>query len=172
MIKHPVAVTKNKKEVYVDLVASKAGKQIAAQPHLVNLAQEILSSEDYSGERVIIERHMGRVIGTSDVVKTTDKDTIFYAKTVGSQEFMRFVKNRSYTPSHYLTLVLREEAEGYLLTAIMIGRHRPELPDSLEATPESAAYWTEHASIWEPRVAQLQSITKECPWASLTPANS
>ncbi len=164
MNKHPIAVSANGMEVYTNLVASAAGKQISAQPHLATLAQEVLASKNLSGTDVVLEAHMGRIVGTSDVVKTTDKDAVFYAKPTGSNEFMRFVKNRSYIPTHYLTLVLKEGESGYELLDINIGRKRPYIPGSPLASDTSEAFWAEHARIWENRSAQLQTITKDCPW--------
>jgi len=87
----------------------------------------------------------------------------------GSDSFARFVKNRSYTPTHYLTLVLRKGKDGgYELLDIIIGRSRPGVPGDELATEDSEAFWAEHARVWENRSAQLRTITKDCPWAQTT----
>lgn len=176
MNKHLVAVTPNGTEVYVDLVASLAGKQVGLQPHLLTLAQEIIAQQNLKGETLTIETHMGRFVGTTGVVKTSEKDAIFYAKPVGSQNYRRYVKNHSYTPTHYLTLVLQSDGKkpaSYDMTDISPGRACPEMPNETKTTRVSRTFWADHAYVWEPRSCQLQTITKECPWedvAKLSPA--
>jgi hypothetical protein len=170
MNKHFVATTPDGTAVHIDLVASEAAKQVGLQPQLLTLAQEIISQQNFTGKSITLETHMGRFVGTSSVVKVSPKDIVFYAKPVGNDQFRKYVKNHSYTPTHYLTLSLHrdeDDAHSYLLTQIIAGRRQPDTPAGPNASATSQAFWADHAYVWEPRSCQPQTITKDCPWETM-----
>src|SRR5256885_12271874 len=131
-MKHPVGYTRNGMTVYVDLIRSRAAKHIAQQPHLLGLVEEVLRQTALQGPAINLEHDMGRVIGYSSVVSTTDADTVFYAQLLRDTTYTRFVKNGKPLPTPYLTIVLRSgEGKGsYELYDTWIGRLSLPLPGS------------------------------------------
>lgn len=164
-MKHPIGQTRNGIAVYVDLIRSQAATHIAAQPHLLGLAKEMLDKTVAKTAEIHIEHDMGRPIGYSKVVKTTDKDTIFYGRSPGDELYTRFTKNGAPSATKYLTATLLRDSDGdYELKDIWIGRLRPPRPGSANETSESKPYWSTHAFVLDSRPLQLQTITKVCPY--------
>ncbi len=164
MNRHPVTLSRDGTEVYVDLISSPAASQISQQPYLLPLVREIVVSLKLTGKIVQMERDMGRIIGTTDVVATSDKDAVLYAKPLKSATFVRFVKNRPLAPTSYLAVELRKAEEGgYQLWSVRFGRTVPELPGEADDA-ESRQFWDTHAVIWGNRPVQAQTISKDCPW--------
>ncbi len=124
-MKHPIVTTRNGIPVYIDLVRSQAAGQIARQPRLLTLAKEALQGATVSGSEPNIEQDMGRVIGHSFVVETTEKDTVIYAQCLNDKTFSRFVKHGRPSPTNYLTILLKQDGDSYELHDTWIGRLRP-----------------------------------------------
>lgn len=165
MIKHPITNTLNGTPVYVDLIKSPASVSIAQQPHLVYLIKEALETTKVKGDTVTIEHDFGRNIGNSDVVKTTEKDTILYAKRIKHDTFSRFVKRRTSAPSPFISIVLKKDSDGeYVLYDTWVGKLAPPFPGAEDATDESKAYWEEHALVLEGQPIQVRTLTKTCPY--------
>jgi hypothetical protein len=80
MYRYLITESANGREVYINLISSSAGLTIKRQPHLLQLVKEVTAQKKLAGPKVMVEQDMGRVIGNSDVVKTDEKDTIFYAQ--------------------------------------------------------------------------------------------
>jgi hypothetical protein len=165
MIKHPITTTLSGIPVYVDLITSPASATIAQQPHLVHLIKEMLETKKVSGATVSVEHDFGRNIGNSDVVLTTEKDTILYAKRVKRDTFARFVRRRMPAPSTFVSIVLLKDTDGeYELHDTWIGNLAPPFPGTTEATDESKAYWEDHALVLEGQPIQVRTLTKTCPY--------
>jgi hypothetical protein len=165
MIKHPIANTLSGIPVYVDLIKSAASVSIAQQPHLANLIKEALETEKISGDSVALEHDFGRNIGNSDVVKTTDKDTILYAKRAKQDSFARFVKRRPPAPSSCIAIFLKRDSDGeYELRDAWVGHIAPPFPGTEEETSESKTYWLDHALVLEGQAIQVRTLTKICPY--------
>jgi hypothetical protein len=164
-VKHPIGHTHNGTPVYIDLIGSPAAKYIAQQPHLLGLAKEMLGKAEIRNSRMIIEKNMGRAIGYSRVVNTTDNDIILYGCLRKETIYTRFVKNGDPTPTPYLTATLRLDSEdNYELYDIWIGRRKPPRPGSTDETAESKPYWATHAVVFDSQPLQSQTITKVCPY--------
>lgn len=164
-MKHPVGKTKNGIPVYVDLIHSKAAKHISQQPHLLGLVKEVLASTNATKPSITIEQDMGRNIGYDFVVKTNDKDTVFYAQVLRSNNFMPYIKNGSPASTNYLTLILeKRKDDSYELTNAWIGRLSPPCPGSENESADSKDFWAEHAVVLGTQHLQLKTVTKECPY--------
>lgn len=152
-------------EVYVDLISSSAGRYLSRRPYLINLIKEVLVSSDLSGDRVIVERDMGRTIGSTDIVKTSEKDTIYYAQPIKTKVFSRFAKNRYPESSQVLTIVVMQDGNGdYEVKDTWIGSASPPFPGDEHETNDSKIYWQTHALVHEARVVQSKTITRDCPY--------
>lgn len=164
-MKHPVGATQDGTEVYAFLTGSKVGIRLAWQPQLLTLAKELLATVTLRGADTVVEYDMQRQIGYDYVIGTTDTDTVFYACLVKDEVFTRFVKNRKPTPTNYLTIIARRDAENsYELTDIYIGRYVPPRPGSTDETDASRPYWARHAVILSNQPVQAHSLTKLCPY--------
>lgn len=162
---HLIAVSRNGVEIEVNLVKSHASKQISEHPHLLTLLKELLENTTVSRPEMIIEKDMGRVIGTTDIVQTTEKDIVVYAQRLGEETFTPFVKNRQPDTSTYLSLILKQTpAKNYELWDVWIGQFTPVVPGHEEEVPESIPYWEEHAFIWGSRLVQPRTVTRDCPY--------
>ncbi len=162
---HPVTITANQKTVYVNLTHSLAGARISRQPHLLTLLKEILAELEPTQSELYIEHDMGRVIGNSEIVATTDKDSIVYARRPKSATYIRFVKNRQFLPTNYLTIVLHQMESGdYELVDTWPGRKAPPFPDEEKAKPDSQSFWADHAIVLDGQPIQAGTLTKDCPY--------
>ncbi len=152
-------------DIYVNCISSPAGLYLSRRPYVYALIREALSSHKLHGQRIVIEQNMGRNIGTTDIVSTTDKDTIYYARPLKSEVFSRFAKNRYPKISNMLTVIAERDADGdYEITNIWIGNKHPEFPGDKYATTDSREYWETHALVQDAQVIQSKSLTKVCPY--------
>lgn len=164
-MKHPVAQTRNGKEVYVNLIGSRAAAQIAQQPQLLALAKEMLEKTTAKGDEVTIEHDMERLVGYSFIVATKETDTILYARLRKEDIYTRFVKNGKPLSTHYVTATLvRDSSDRYELSDVRIGRLTPPRPGNASETAESRPYWANHAFVLDSQPLQLQTVTKTCPY--------
>mgnify|MGYP001581097208 FL=1 len=165
MYRFVIAKVAGNREIYVDLITSSAGKYLSRQPYVLNLIREVLGSLKLTDNQITIEHDMGRVIGNTDIVETTDKDTIFYAQPHKMNVFSRFAKNRYPTPSRTLTIILSKDDKGhYEVLNTWIGPYIPPFPGDEKATAKSKAYWQTHALVQDAQLVQAKSITRECPY--------
>lgn len=164
-MKHRVGATLNGMRVHVDLISSPAARHIAQQPQLLTLAREVLEKTAAKGAEVSIECDMGRLIGYSFVVATTDADAILYARLLKDDVYTRFVKNGKPHSTHYLTITLVKTSDNdYELSDLWIGRLTPPRPGSSDETAESRPYWLRHAFVLDNQPLQLRTVTKACPY--------
>ena len=152
-------------DVYVNLISSPAGHYLSRRPHIIALIKELLAKKKLKGQRITLEADMGRDIGTTDVIVTSEKDTIYYARAVKSEVFSRFAKNRHPQASTKLTVILERDADGdYEVRDTWIGANHPAFPGGEYETAESKAYWRTHALVQDALAIQSKSITKDCPY--------
>lgn len=165
MYRHIITESPNGSEVYVNLIDSLAGHYLGRQPYVINLIKEVLSSTKLTGSKLSIERDMGRVIGNTDVVETSEKDTIFYAQAYKTSIYSRYAKNRLPSPSQKLTIILEQDTDGnYELLNTWIGSDNPPLPGDKNETAISRSYWETHAFVLDAQAVQSKTITKVCPY--------
>jgi hypothetical protein len=164
-MKHPIATTSNGSAVYVDLVKSKAATNIALQPKLLGLVKELIQQTKLTTDAVHMESDMGRPLGYSAIVETTDKDTILYAQLLRDDTFTRFTKNGKALATQHLAVILkRDESGDYELHDTWIGRLTPARPGTEDETPASKAFWENHAFVFDGQPLQLRTVTKVCPY--------
>lgn len=162
---HLIAVSKNGADVRVNLIHSDAALHIAQQPHILTLAKEMLAQESLNDEEIDIEHDFGRVIGNSEIVETTAKDTIVYAKLLKREDYSRFVRKRSLLPSNYLSMSVRRIADNtYEIIDIWIGRLAPPFPSEEDHSPDSVLYWSTHAIVLDGQSLQVRTLTKNAPF--------
>lgn len=165
MYRYVIAEAPNGNEVYVDLITSSAGHYLSRQPYVLNLIKEVLGATKLTTSQVSIERDMGRVIGNTDIVETTEKDTIFYAQPNKKIVFSRYAKNRYPSPSQKLSVTLQRDEDGnYELVDTWIGPCVPPFPGDENETTKSKPYWQTHALVQDAQPVQAKSITKVCPY--------
>jgi hypothetical protein len=165
MYRYVIAKTARGQEVYVNLITSPAGKYLSRQPYLIGHIKEVLAPLKFSAPQMSIERDMGRVIGNTDIIDTTDKDSIFYAQPIKKSVFSRYAKNRSPLPSHKLTIILKRDDGGdYEVADTWIGPCSPPFPGDEHETDTSKQYWETHALVQDAQLVQSKTITKVCPY--------
>lgn len=165
MYKHAIAVSRNGHNVYVNLIDSSAGQYLSRQPYVINLLREAVEDLEIKGNVYEVEHDMGRVIGQSYIVKTTDTDSIYYAQPYKNPTFSRYVKNRSPDPSTKLTILLAKDSDGeYEIQDTWIGPYSPPFPGDENTTARSRSYWQTHALVVDLQTVQAKTITKVCPY--------
>jgi len=164
-VKHLVGQTHNGVQVYAQLIGSPAGENIARQPQLLTLAKEMFAKVTLRGPKVDLEYDMARPVGYSFIVKTSETDTIFYARLLKDDMFTRFVKNGKPQATRYITVaLLRDSDNNYELSDIRLGRLMPPRPGSASETADSKDYWSSHALVLDTQPLQLKTVTKTCPY--------
>jgi hypothetical protein len=164
-MKHPVGITGNGIPVYVDLTDSQAATHIAQYPQLLSLVKEVIGQLTATAPTISTEYNLGRDIGYTFVVETTDKDTIVYARLRHEEMYTRFVKNGKPTKTSYVTILMQKENDTtYSLCDTWIGRANPPRPGSPHETAASKPYWEKHAFVLDNQAIQLHTLTRERPY--------
>lgn len=152
-------------EVYINLINSSAGIYVSRRPQIINLIKEVLTPMDLTSSPMQIMHNMGRVIGNSDIVETTEKDTIYYALPFKKKVYGRYAKNRNPSPSSELTIILGKDTEGnYEVHDTWVGPYTPPFPGDEHMTAKSKPFWETHALAQDEHAVQSKSITKDCPY--------
>lgn len=160
-----LAESANGYEVYVNLLVSPAGRYISRAPYVLNLLKEVLTPMRLTKVRHSIEHDMGRTIGNTDIIETTDKDVIFYAQPNKKAVYSRYAKNRYPSPSQHLTIIIEQDTEGnYEVTDTWIGPCSPPFPGDEHEDAKSKNYWESHALAQDFHSVQSKTITKICPY--------
>lgn len=165
-MRHLIGRTRNDVAVYVDLVDSPAAVHIADQPRLLSLVKEVLERTHAKAAQIRLEQDMGRTIGYSFVVETSDSDVIVYAQLPRDGDaYARFVKNGKPTATKYLTVIMQRAEDGsYELRDTWVGRLSPPRPGSDSETTESKSFWANHAYVLDRQPMRLRTLTKVCPY--------
>lgn len=165
MYKFIIDETKKEYIIYINLISSPAGRYLSRRPHVISLIKELLSAKKLRGKRIVFEQDMGRDIGTTDIISTSDKDIVYYAQALKSEVFSRFAKNRYPQASSKLTIILERDNDGnYEVRKTWIGTNHPAFPGDEHETADSRAYWQTHALVQDTLAIQSKSITKVCPY--------
>lgn len=149
-------------ELVVDVANSHVATHGSVLPFLAD-ALAMMSSDDQ--EVVISELDMGRVVGESIRVATTDTDEIVYAQRPNRRGLTRFVKNRKPDPcSRVVVLVKRTTGGAYVLLTAFIGTRCPAEPWDRNADKTSVPFWNKNALIWGAEEVIPGTETTKCPW--------
>lgn len=128
------------------------------QQHLdsIPFIQEALDKINTKNQEFVkVEIDLGRVIGTTTLVKTTDSDEIVFAIRNDRRILSRFVKNREGQPCQTIVIILRKlEGIRYKLLTAYIGRLAEKEAGDHSIMTESEyatckAFWNEHALLWD-----------------------
>lgn len=163
-MKELVTFSRNQQPVYIDHDATKVALHIQETPLLLELVKEVIVGADLSGDNVAIEKDMGRTIGETTLVETTDGDTIVYAKRLGREKYTRFVIGKSAQATSYVTVILHKVDDGYNLWSAWCGKLVPTSPGGDDEMPKSQGFWRNHALVYDEAIIQPGSITTACPW--------
>ena len=107
------------------------------------------------------EIDIGREIGTSSCVETTNRDTIFYANRNGRMGPTRFVMGRKPESTSKVTVVCKKDDidDHYILMTAYIGEKAEPEPWDKNATTESDSFWQSHALIAEEHGNEIMQET-------------
>jgi len=167
MHRYTIAQSDSGYEIYVNLIASSAGLYLSRRPYVLSLIKEVLASMDLSGTYLEIEYDMGRTIGNTDILETSDKDVIYYAIPYKNKAsvFSRYARNRYPLPSQMLSIIVKQDSAGnYEVINTWIGPCSPPFPGDENATDSSKTYWQTHALAQDFQGIQSKTITKACPY--------
>ena len=141
--------------VFLDYANTNVEYHLLETPNLLDLVREVLLTIYVVGEdQVTIERDLGRIIGTTNLIKTTDDDEIVYAKRIGRNKYSRFAKNRQPIACNSIVVVLRKGDQGYYLWTAMCGKLLPE-----EAYEQDSYFNNTHALAYDKGLVQIDTVT-------------
>ena len=158
-----LAISKNNQKVFTDVENTNIGLHLLEYPNLLELVSEVVESSILKGENVGIELNLGRMVGKTSCVTTTDKDEIVYAKRLQRDSYSRFVKGRELEDSQYVSAVFFQKDYGYLLWSAWCGRLVPTSPDSKGRMKTSVGFWATHALVYDPSIIQLGTELADQP---------
>jgi hypothetical protein len=166
MARHELfAISKNGTKVTYDPINSHASTHFADTPQIRSWVKKIIESTDVDGEIMEFDTDTGELLGTSDLVKTDNSDTIVYAIRENRDHHARFTKSRSAQPSSILTISLGQRSDGtYDLFSAWLGPLAPPFPGSPKATSQSKPFWSTHALAWGNQKIKPGTETTICPW--------
>lgn len=141
-------------DVFLDYSRTNVEYHLLETPNLIELVKEVLPTIDTNNEeQVIVERNLGRIVGMTNLVETTDADEIVYAKRIGRDKFSRFAKNRSPIETSWVVVVLRKADKGYSLWTAMCGHLLPA-----DAYVENSLFNQTHAMAYDESLIQLDTV--------------
>lgn len=118
------------------------------------LLEEVIPNLTIGEQKVLkTEIDMGRVVGVTDCVPTTQWDDIVFAQRVGRPGKTRFTTNRKQPECNHITVVIRRFGEKIKLLTAYIGRvaEREPFDPSIRSGAElmrSKHFWDNHALVW------------------------
>lgn len=154
-----LGISADNKTVLLDYENTNIEYHLLETPNLVQLVREALPYLVIGdGSQVVLERDMGRVVGTTNLVETTDSDEIVYAKRIGRKKYSRFVKNRELVPCQSIVVVVRECGQEYYLWTAMCGNLLPQ-----EAYDENSVFNVTHALVYDETLIQPDTLRGSRP---------
>jgi hypothetical protein len=151
--------TGDKQQVFLDYKNTHVEYHLLETPNLIDLVREVLPTIESNDEKqVIVERDLGRPVGTTNLVETASEDEIVYAKRIGRNEYSRFVKNRELLTCSSIVVVLRKGVSGYFLWTAMCGRLLPD-----EAYQKYSDFNKTHAMVYDEQLIQLDTVVQSQP---------
>lgn len=116
---------------------------------------EALGNIDATGKDFIVESvDLGRTIGKTQCIETSENDEIVYAQREGRFGLTRFVKNREKKDTSIVTMILKKTPEGFVAITAFAGPKAEREPwDRNLVDPnekaESESFWQNHALVWD-----------------------
>lgn len=163
-MKQIFSTTKNGIEVYLDTEHSHALTHFARHPKLADAVNKVVADLEITEDSTRIESEMDEVVGTTDLVETSDQDEIVYALRPLRSIYSRFVKNKEPTPSKWITIHIKKQRGVYTLYTAFVGRSTPSFPGGDYLPEQSKEFWSRHALVWGSQEIVPGSETTICPW--------
>ncbi|MBP9738288.1 hypothetical protein KBD20_01225 [Candidatus Saccharibacteria bacterium] len=158
-----LGTSKNGCNVFTDIETTNIKLHILENPGLLSLVKEVIERSNVSGPNVGIECNLGRVVGQTSCVKTSDTDEIVFAKRKQRDSYSRFVKNRRLEDTSIVSVVLFQKDYGYLVWSAWCGALVPTSPDSEGKMKTSEGFWDSHALVYDPGVIQIKTERPDRP---------
>ncbi len=156
--------TRNGIDVYVDK-NSHASTHFIDQPKLLEAVKEIIPTIEATDDVIQDNFDLGREVGVTDLLETTDEDEILYAKRPSRQDqYSRFVKNKTSQPTSWVTIDLRNIQDKYELRTAFFGKLTPSFPGGKFMADQSEKFWSTHALVWGSQEILTGTETSEWPW--------
>ena len=145
--------------VLLDRASTNVEYHLLETPNLLELVREVVPTIKLTGSsEIVVERDFGRFVGTTNLVETTESDTIVYAKRIGRNTYSRFALNKQPLPCSSIVVVVRKTELGYCLWTAMCARLLPE-----EAWVEGSQFNQTHAMAYDEDLIQLNTLTRSKP---------
>lgn len=158
-----LAVSQNDVEVYTDVDNTNIRLHLIEYPDLLELVKIVVQNSVLEGENVGLEYDMGKIVGQTSCVETTDADEIVYAKRLQRDSYSRFVKGRELEDTEFVSAIFFKKDYGYLLWSAWCGRLVPTSPDSEGRMRTSEGFWDTHALVYDPEIIQKDTERTDCP---------
>ncbi len=151
-----LGISADGESVFLDTLNTNVYYHLLETPDLIDLVVDVLSTISVSDEKqVVVERDLGRIVGTTNLIETNDDDEIVYAKRIGRDSYSRFAKNREPVSCRSIVVVLRKGDVGYYLWTAMCAKLLPK-----EAWIEDSTFNKTHAMAFDENLVQLDTVTK------------
>lgn len=141
-------------DVFVDLENTNIGLHVIENPDLVELVKEAVEGSEVDGDKVALQKDLGRVVGKTSMVEVDERDEIVFAKRIERDKFSKFVKNRELVPTSNVVAILFKEDYGYLVWSAWCGELMPQEPGGKGGTRTSREFDRTHAMVYDPEIIQ------------------
>ena len=154
-----LGTSQDNKNVYIDYNDTNVGYHLLETPDLISLVKEVIPKLRIGDEeQVVLSCDLGRIVGTTNLVKTEKDDEILYAKRIGRTSYSRFVKHKKPVKCSNIVIVLRKGSTGYNLWTSMCGSILPK-----EAYIEDSNFNKTHALVYDEKLIQPETVTYSRP---------
>ena len=154
-----LGISTDGESVFLDSMNTNIDYHLLETPNLIDLVVEALPSISVMDKRqVLVERDLGRIVGTTNLVETTNKDDIIYANRIGRKSYSRFARSRDPIPCRSIIVVLRKGDSGYSLWTAMCAKLLPK-----DAWIDGSLFNMTHAMAFDENLVQLDMVTKSRP---------
>lgn len=150
-------------DVFIDPNSTNIGVHTVENPELMDLVKEGLSQSMVSGENVALEIDMGRIIGITNCIETTEDDEVIFARRIGRTSYSRFVKNREPEETNILAIILHKKLRGYNLWSAWCGKLVPTKRDITGKMRTIEGFWDNHALVYDPKIIEPGSERQSRP---------
>lgn len=149
----------------IDRWNSHLATHLKAYPFLGELLPQALAQITSDAKDFYLsEVDMGKVVGKSICVATTERDTIIFAQRPNRKGLTRFVESREPEECSKISVVLKKGDGYYILLSAFVGGLTPPEPWDKFANPESLPFWNSHALIWGHEEVLPGTETRDYPW--------
>lgn len=161
-----LALSKNGKQVWYDVVGSHVATHAQDAPQLLALAAEITQNTVLHDDFILFHTDVGRIVGVSDLVDIEPGDKLLWAKRLNRDEYTVFNMSKQPQPSSFVTTAYELRPDGsYELVSAWIGSSdSPSMPGTERETSESHEYWSTHALAWGSQQIQPGTELTVAPW--------